>query len=415
MALLSPSVSSLLNEVRTAGEMVEGLSPTDAAAKAPYWDRIADAFLLDKRNLNLNSGWTSPSPRLVTEAYRRYRRLEDATAYTMWQTLAPQAETIRAGLAELFGCDAGEIAITRNASESLQILLFGIDLRPGDELIATTQDYPRMLTALRQRELREGPKLKLVKIPLVPRSPSEIVEAIESAITPKTRLILISHEIYCTGQIMPVREICRMARGRGIEVVVDGAHSFAQLDFKRDDLECDLFGSSLHKWMYAPKGAGLLYVKKEKIRSVWALMASEDKNRHDIRKFEEIGTHSSATRLSIGEALLFHEAVGARRKEERLRFLTTYWMDRLRGVDRITFNTPQDPKLYCAIGNFSIEGVDPAKVTDYLMSRHRIIAAPIVHGDFSGVRITPNIFTRLSDLDRFADAIHSYLRNGGGP
>lgn len=412
MALLSPTVEALLSDVRNANEMVEGLDASTAAKKEEYWKEIADAFSLDKRNLNLNSGWTSPSPRVVTESYRRYRRQEDATAFTMWQTLAPQAETIRTGLADLFGCSSDEIAITRNASESLQILLFGVDLRPGDEVIATTQDYPRMLTALRQRELREGPKLKLVKIPLMPKSSAEVVDAIESAITRKTRLILISHEIYCTGQILPVREICRMARGRGIEVAVDGAHSFAQLDFKRDDLECDLYGSSLHKWLYAPKGAGLLYVKKEKIPGVWPLMASENKNRHDIRKFEEIGTHSSATRLSIGEALLFHEAIGARRKEERLRFLTTYWMDRLRDLDRISFNTPRDPKLYCAIANFSIEGSDPVAVSDYLMSKHRIITAPIVHDDFSGVRITPNIFTSLPDLDRFAEAIASYLRDG---
>lgn len=390
--------------------MVEGLDAAGAAKDESYWKQIADAFALDKRNLNLNSGWTSPSPQVVTEAYLRYRRHEDATAFTMWQTLEPQAETIRAGLAELFGCSPDEIAITRNASESLQILLFGIDLRRGDEVISTTQDYPRMLTALRQRELREGPVLKLVKIPLHPKDPSEIVKAIEDAVTPKTRLILISHQINTTGQILPVREICRMAHSRGIEAIVDGAHSLAQLDFKRDDLECDFFGSSLHKWMYAPKGAGLLYVKKEKISNVWALMASEDKNRNDIRKFEEIGTHSSSTRLSIGEALLFHQAIGAKRKEERLRYLTKYWMDRLRSFDRISFNTPDDPKLYCAIGNFSIDGVEPSRLTEYLMQRHRIITTPVVHDEFTGVRITPNIFTSIEQLDRFCGAVESYLR-----
>ena len=259
--------------------------------------------------------------------------------------------------------------------------------------------------------MREGPVLKLVKIPLHPKDPSEVVRAIEEAITPKTRLILISHQINTTGQILPVREICRMAHSRGIEAIVDGAHSLAQLDFKRSDLECDFFGSSLHKWMYAPKGAGLLYVKKEKIPNVWALMASEDKNRNDIRKFEEIGTHSSATRLSIGEALLFHQAIEAKRKEERLRYLTTYWMDRLRSHNRVSFNTPDDPKLYCAIGNFSIDGLDPERVTEYLMQRHRIIATPVVHPEFSGIRITPNIFTSIAQLDRFCDAIDGLLRD----
>lgn len=410
MALLSPTVASLLEGVRRAGDSVEGVAPEESAKNEAYWLQIADAFAVGKKTLNLNSGWTSPSPKVVTEAYLRYRHQEDATAYTMWQMLQPQAETIRTGLADLFGCSPDEIAITRNASESLQILLFGIDLRRGDEVISTTQDYPRMLTALRQRELREGPVLKLVKIPLNPKHASEVLEAIESAITPRTKLILISHQINITGQILPVCEICDMARSRGIEAIVDGAHSLAQFDFKRDDLQCDLFGSSLHKWMYAPKGAGLLYVKKEKIPNVWALMASEDKNRSDIRKFEEIGTHSSATRLSIGEALLFHQAIGAKRKEARLRYLTTYWMDRLRSFDRISFNTPSDPKMYCAIGNFTIAGTDPVRVTDYLMSKHRIIATPVVHDEFSGIRITPNIFTSVGQLDRLCDAVSDYLR-----
>ena len=410
MALLSQTVSSLLATVENASGLVDHLTPHDAARSEEYWDVIAESFAIARRNLNLNSGWTSPSPRIVTEAFFRYKHNEDATAFTMWQVLEPQAETIRAGLAELFGCDPDEIAITRNASESLQILLFGIDLRSGDEVIATTQDYPRMLTALRQREARGGPTLKLVKIPIAPQDSAEIVSAITSALTPKTKLILISHMINTTGQIMPVRAICDMARSKGIEVIVDGAHSLAQLDFKRDDLQCDYFGSSLHKWLYAPKGAGFLYVRKDKIPNIWPLMASVDKGTTDIRKFEEIGTHSSATRLSIGEALLFHNAIGAKRKEERLRYLTSYWMERLNRVEGIGFNTSFDPDQYCAIANFSIRGADPVKVSAELLDRHRIIAPPFVHEEFAGVRITPNIFTRLSELDRFCDVVEGMVR-----
>ncbi len=346
---------------------------------------------------------------MVTEAYVRYKHQESATSSTMWQMLAPQAETIRAGLAELFGCDKDEIAVTRNASESLQILLFGLDIRSGDEVISTTQDYPRMLNALRQREIREGPRLKLVKIPLAPLSTDEIVDAIESAITPRTRLILISHMINITGQIMPVRKICEMARMRGVETVVDGAHSLAQLDFKRGDLQCDYFGSSLHKWLYTPKGAGLLYVKEEMIKNVWPLMAADNDQKSDIRKFEEIGTHSSATRLAIGEALMFHEAIGPKRKEDRLRYLSSYWMERLKEVPGITFNTSFDPEQFCAIGNFSIAGANVTKVTEYLMSQHKIIATPIVHDEFTGIRITPNIFTTLRDLDRFCNVIENLM------
>jgi selenocysteine lyase/cysteine desulfurase len=288
--------------------------------------------------------------------------------------------------------------------------LFGIDIRSDDEVIATSQDYPRMLTALRQREMREGLRLKLARIPLAPKSTDEIVTAIESAITRRTRVILISHVINTTGQIMPIRQICEMARSHGIETIVDGAHSFAQLDFKRGDLGCDYFGSSLHKWLYTPKGAGLLYVRKDKIPNVWALMASEDRQKNDVRKFEEIGTHSSATRLSIGEALMFHDAVGAKRKEERLRYLTTYWTHRLRDLPQIRFNTSFDAAQYCAIANFMIGDGDPVKIAGELLAKHKIITAPVVHQEFSGIRITPNIFTKLSELDRFCDVIEKSVR-----
>lgn len=409
MAILSPSIAALYKNIRDAGLRFDQLSPLEAATNEEYWAEVSRAFAISRSSLNLNSGWTSPSPKMVSEAYVRYKHQEDATSSTMWEMLEPQAETIRAGLAKLFGCDTDEIAITRNASESLQILLLGLDIRSGDEVIATTQDYPRMLTALRQREMREGPRLKLVKIPLAPVSTDEIVHAIESAITPQTRLILISHMINITGQIMPVRKICDMARSRGIETVVDGAHSFALLDFKRDDLQCDYFGSSLHKWLYTPKGAGLLYVKKERIPHVWPLMASEDRLKSDIRKFEEIGTHSSATRLAIGEALLFHEAVGPQRKEERLRYLSAHWMNRLRSIPRISFNTSFDPEQFCAIGNFSVEGGDVTKITKYLMAKHKIIATPIVHEEFSGIRVTPNIFTTIRELDRFCQVIEKMM------
>lgn len=405
MALLSPKVARLLEEVRDAGRLVEDMSPQKAAANEEYWALIARAFAVSRASINLNSGGASPSPRMVIEAFNRYKHHESATAYSMWETLEPQAETIRAGLAELFGCEADEIAITRNASESLQILLLGIDLRSGDEVITTTQDYPRMLTALRQRELREGPKLKLVKIPVAPQDAGDIVDALERAITPKTRLILVSHLINLTGQIMLVRQICDMARSRGVETVIDGAHSFAQLDFKRDDLGCDYFGTSLHKWLYTPRGAGMLYVRKDKISDVWPLMASDDENRRDIRKFEEIGTHSSATRLSIGEALLFQGAVGAKRKEERLRYLTSYWMNRLRELPRISFNTSFDPEQYCAIANFRVEGGDPVTITAYLLARHKIIATPILHEEVQGIRISINLFTTLRELDRFCGVI----------
>lgn len=413
MALSSTAVASLLANVANAGRRIDHLSPVEAAMDEDYWTTIQQAFSVTRGIVNLNNGGVSPSPRIVTEAFVRYTwQQEDATAYTMWQILEPQSETIRTGLAEIFGCDAEEVAITRNASESLETLLMGLDLKSGDEVLTTTQDYGRMLTTLRQRELREGLKLKLIKIPIAPDNLDDIAAAFERAVTPKTKLILMSHQINLTGQIMPVRKVCDMARARGVETIIDGAHSFAQFDFKRDDLGCDYFGTSLHKWLYAPKGTGLLYVRKEKIGKVWPLMASEDKSRNDIRKFEEIGTHSAAMRLAIGEAILFHNAIGGKRKEERLRYLSRYWMNRLKGVPKVSFNTSFDPKQSCALANFKIDGVEPVAAGAYLMAKHKILTTPIVHEEFTGIRITPNVYTTLWELDRFCGVVENIARTG---
>jgi selenocysteine lyase/cysteine desulfurase len=252
----------------------------------------------------------------------------------------------------------------------------------------------------------------LIKIPVAPQNVDDIAGAFERAVTPKTKLILISHQINLTGQITPVKRVCDMARARGIDTIVDGAHSFAQFDFKRDDLGCDYFGTSLHKWIYAPKGTGMLYVRKEKIPKIWALMASEDRNKNDIRKFEEIGTHSAAMRLAIGEAILFHNAIGAKRKEERLRYLSRYWMNNLKSIPKVGFNTSFEPRQSCAIANFKIDGVDPVQLGGYLMAKHRIFTTPIVHDEFNGIRITPNVYTTLWELDRFCNVVADVAKKG---
>jgi len=412
-ALTHPAIGSLLKEVEAASRNIAHLSPEQAAMDEDYWSVIQNSFTVTRGIINLNNGGVSPSPRIVTEALVRYIwQQEDATAYTMWQILEPQSETIRTGLAEIFGCDREEIAITRGASESLEILLNGIDFKSGDEILTTTQDYPRMLNTLKQRERREGLVLKLVQIPIPPKNLSEITAAFEKGITPKTKLILISHQVNLTGQITPVRAVCDMARARGIETIVDGAHSFAQFEFTQKDLGCDYFGTSLHKWLYAPKGTGLLYVKRDKIEKLWPLMAAEVTQSHDIRKFEEVGTHSAAPRLAIGEAMLFHNGIGAKRKEARLRYLSRYWMNRLKDVPKIGFNTSFDPSQSCAIANVKVEGIEPTAIGNYLFNKHRVFTTPIVHEEFKGVRITPNVYTTLGELDRFCDLMKMIARNG---
>ncbi len=412
-AVACAAVAGLLEDLHAAARRVEGQSPEQAAANEDFWFDIQRAFSVTRGIINLNNGGVSPSPRIVTESLIRFIwEQEDATAYTMWQILEPQCETIRTGLAGLFGCDREEIAITRNASESLETLLMGMDLKSGDEILTTTQDYPRMLTTLRQRERREGLALKLIQIPVPPKNLHEITQAFEKAVTGRTRVILISHVVNLTGQITPVKDVCEMARPRGIEVIVDGAHSFAHFDFKQADIGCDYFGTSLHKWLCAPKGTGLLYVKRDKIGKIWPLMAAEQKDTHNIRKFEEVGTHSAAPRLAIGEALLFHNGIGPGRKEARLRYLSRYWMNRLKDVRNIRFNTSFDSRQSCGIANVEVVGIDPGDLASHLMSRYKIFTTPIIHEEFKGIRVTPHVYTTLGELDRFCEVMELVAQKG---
>jgi isopenicillin-N epimerase len=412
-ALTSATVAGLLDDVHAATKRIEHLSPEDAAMNEDFWFEIQSSFSITRGITNLNNGGVSPSPRIVTEALCRYTwQQEDVTAYTMWQILEPQVETVRTGLADIFGCDREEIAITRNASESLETILMGLDLKSGDEVLTTTQDYPRMLTTLRQREQREGLVLRMIKVPIAPLHLDDITGEFEKAITPKTKVILISHVINITGQVMPVRSITNLARSRGIEVVVDGAHAFAHFDFKQSDLGCDYYGTSLHKWLFAPKGTGLLYVKKDKIEKLWPLMAADKSQKTDIRKYEEIGTHPAATRLAIGEAILYHNGIGGKRKEARLRYLSRYWMNKLKDLPNVRFHTSWEANQSCGIANVEMVGVDTGALATYLFDKHKIFTVPIIHDEFKGLRITPSVYTTLKELDRFVDVMTSVSRKG---
>ncbi len=411
--LSSPIVGSLFNELKAATKNISNLPATNIASDEDFWGMIQQSFSVTRSIVNLNNGGVSPSPKIVTEALIRYQwQQEELPPYMLWQILEPQSETIRIGLADLFGCDKEEMAIVRNTSDALEIALFGLDLKKGDEVLTTTQDYPRMLTTLKQRELREGIVLKQIKIPIPLKNFKEVVDIFEEAITPRTKIILISHQINITGQILPVKEICELANKKGIEVIVDGAHSFAQFDFKLKDLNCDYFGTSLHKWLHAPKGTGFLYVKKEKIEKLWPLMAAEKSQSNNIRKYEETGTRSAAPRLAIGEAILFYNTIGAKRKEARLRFLARYWMNNLKNQPNVKFSTSFDDKMSCAIGTFEVEGVDVSELGSYLMDKHKIFTTPIKHAEFSGIRITPNVYTTLNELDRFCEIVTSVAKKG---
>jgi len=378
-----------------------------------FWFACARAFTVDRSLVNLNNGGVSPSPQFVQAAMKRHLDFSNtAPPYTMWRVLEPQREAVRERFARQFGCDTEEVAFTRNASESLQICQFGFDLRRGDEVLTTNQDYPRMLATFKQRERREGIVLKQFSIPIPAEDDDEIVSLFEQHIAPKTKLILICHMINITGQILPVRKVVAMARGKGIPVVVDGAHALAHFDFKLSDLDCDYYGCSLHKWLFAPHGTGLLCVRRAKIADLWPLMAANEDQSDDIRKFEEIGTHPAANYLAIGEALTFHQGIGGKRKEERLRFLRDYWARRLLAHDRVKLHTSLKPAFSCGIATVQIDGVESGALNNWLWKEHRILTTVIKHDEFEGIRVSPSVYTMLPELDRFCDAMEHVVRHG---
>ncbi len=402
-----------IERVFAASRNVADTSPEKIAADESYWREIQQSFTVDRSLINLNNGGVSPSPRVVQEAMQRHLQFSnEAPVHTMWRVLEPQIETVRQRLAAEFGCDPEEMAITRNASESLEICILGLDLKAGDEVLTTNQDYPRMITAWRQRERREGIKLNQISFPVPPPSMDDLYHRFERAITPRTKVIHFCHITNLTGQIFPVKRICRLGRERGIEVIVDGAHAYAHFPFKHADLDCDYYGTSLHKWLLAPHGTGFLYVRKSKIKNLWPLMAAEKKQDEDIRKFEEIGTHPAANHNAIAEALTFHEGIGIERKAARLRYLKERWARRLETNKGVRVLTPYDPQQSCGLALFNVEGVDPVKLGAHLWERHHIIVTPIVHDEFRGIRVTPNVYTTINEIDMFCDAVEKAIRTG---
>src|SRR6202158_4244524 len=330
LAAGTAAVTATIDRVAAAGRSVKDHTPEEVAADEDFWTEVRSAFTIDRNIINLNNGYVSPAPRVVQEAMRRYLEYSDMGPWhTMINVLERQVETVRRRIAQTAGCDPEEIAITRNASESLENAQYGIDLKRGDEVLTTNQDYPRMLNTFRQRERREGIVLKTISFPVPPPSMDDLYRRFEQAVTPKTKLILLCHITNRTGQIFPVKKICQMAHARNIPVIVDGAHAFSHFPFKISDLDCDYYGTSLHKWTYAPIGTGFLYVKKSRIASTWPLMAAGRNQDNDIRKFEEIGTHPAANHNAITEALVFNEGIGIDRKAAPLRYLRDRWAHRL--------------------------------------------------------------------------------------
>jgi isopenicillin-N epimerase len=411
-ALFAPAGGDGLRDVVGALARHPG-TPEQVAEDEDFWFTVQQAFTVDRSIINLNNGGVSPSPRIVQDAMKRHLDFSNqAPVYTMWRVLEPQREPVRAGLARMFGVDAEEVAVTRGASEGLQICQNGFDLRRGDEVVTSDQDYPRMITTWQQRERRDGIVLRQVPLPVPAEDPDEVVRRFEAAITPRTRLLHVSHMINLTGQILPVRQIVQMARRRGIPTIVDGAHAFGHFPFTRDELDADYYASSLHKWLYAPHGTGLLYVRRDRIRDLWPLQAAEPRLDADIRKFEEIGTHPAANFLAIAEALGFSVGIGLERKAARMVYLRDRWARPLMRHDRVRMNTSMRPGFAVGLANFSIDGIEPGPLVQHLFDKHRILATPIIHPAVKGVRITPNVYTTPEEIDVFVAAVEKVIRDG---
>ena len=394
------------SEFEDAARGVADRAPAEVAQNEDYWSVIQRAYSVNPDIINLNNGGVSPAPIVVQEAVERYNQLSnEGPSYYMWQILDQGREPLREKLAALAGAKPGEIAIDRNSTEALNTIIYGLPLKAGDEVIGTKQDYPHMIEAYRQRAERDGIVYKQISFDFPIEDDDAIVKAYEEAITARTRLIHVTHMINWVGQTMPVAKISDMAHAHGIEVLSDSAHSFGLMDFKIPELRCDYFGTSLHKFLSAPIGTGMMWVREDHIEKLWPLTCAAQPHSADIRKFEDLGTRSFPLEQGIGEAINFHEGIGSRRKQERIFYLKNYWSTRVQSIPKVKLHTSLSPEYSCAIGGVSIDGMTPGQVAGALFDRWKIHTVGIVWENISCVRVTPHVYTRVADLDTLVGAI----------
>ena len=405
--------SSGLEPLLAASAQIAGRSADAVARDEFFWREVQHGFDSDRTLINLNNGNSCPSPRTVHAALKQYLDMSNLAPVHYRGQLEQNKETARRRLAATFGCDPEEMAITRNSSEALQIAQNGIDLKPGDEILTTEQDYGRMLTTWDQRARREGITITKINFP-VPTTQDDLYDRFVNAITPRTKVLHFCHITNLTGQIFPVKRLSQMARERGILTIVDGAHAFAHFPFTLADLDCDYYGTSLHKWLLAPHNTGFLYVRRERIEPTWPLTAAPARSNTDIRKFEEVGTIAAAPFAAINEALAYHHAIGVERKAARLRYLTMRWAERLKGHSRVQFHSSLKPEETFGLVNVGVQDVPAPDINRFLWTKYRIITTAIVRKDYQGIRVTPNIYTTLEEIDAFSNAMQDVLDNGVG-
>lgn len=371
-----------------------------------FWENIRKMYDLKPDYINLENGYYCIQPKPILEAFQKHvAEVNLQGAYYMRTVQYDNKKRVAAKLAELAGCSKDELIITRNTTESLDMIIAGLDWKEGDEAVMADQDYGAMLDMFKQISRRFGVVNKMISVPNHPKSDEEIVALYENAITPKTKLLMLCHMINITGQILPVRKICDMARKKGVLVMVDGAHAFAHFHYKISELNCDFYGCSLHKWLSNPLGAGFLYVRKEHVSKVWPLFAESEMDRNDIYRLNHTGTIPVHTDLAIENAIDFYLKLGADRKEKRLRYLQQYWTEKVRAFPKVILNTPAEQQRACAIANVGVEGLKPSQLADMLLKKYGIYTVAIDGKGVHGVRITPNIYTRTSELDALVKAL----------
>jgi len=378
----------------------------ELAQDEAFWATIRGKYKLTPEYINLENGYYSMQAEPVLEAFIGHVRSINVQASRYMRTRQPDDKLrVRTRLAKMAGVSPEELIITRNTTESLDTVISGYDWKPGDEAVMAAQDYGAMLDMFKLQARRHGIVNRVVSLPLDPQSDDELVQLYASAITPKTRLLMVGHMVNITGHILPVRKIADMAHARGVDVMCDGAHAFGQLAFRIPDLDCDYCGASLHKWLGTPLGAGILYVRQDKIAGLWPIYADESMADTDIRKLNHTGTHPVHTDLGIDDAIDFHESIGAERKEARLRYVQRYWTSRVRDVPNILVNTPTDPKRSCAIANVGVRGMTPADLAKTLFERYKVFTVAIDTANVHGVRVTPQLFTTPKELDVLVRAL----------
>jgi selenocysteine lyase/cysteine desulfurase len=387
-------------------QKVSAVPLAELAEDEEFWASIRKGYKLKTDYINLENGYYNFIPEQTLEKYIEHiREVNYHGSYYMRNFRVKTRKAMAAKLAEIAGCSPDELVLTRNTTESLDLVISGFNWESGDEAVMAEQDYGTMLFMFNQVAKRYGVVNKVVSVPNIPQSDDEIVNLYASAITDKTKLLMVSHMINITGQILPIRKICDMAHERGVQVLVDGAHSFAHFKFSIQDLNCDYFGSSLHKWMSVPLGCGILYVKKENIGKVWPLLAGGETKPDDISRLGHVGTHPAHTDLAIGAAIDYYNILGAERKEARLRFLQNYWTSKVRDLPHVLLNTPAEPARACGIANVGVKGMKPAELNDQLFKKYKIFTVAIDGHGVHGCRITPNVYTTTDELDVLVNAL----------